>query len=659
MGYGIQELEKILDSCLNLAWIKDKENKLIYVNQAYLDVFDTKREDVIGKTEEQVCGGRLGQGELILGGEKCYFEVNEIDLGDTDEGVGKMGVACEVTLETTLHSTIENIIVKELAKMHPHIQYDAEVINEALEVWEHYFLYETSPIGKQIFVCSGQQDKAEVALQGGICLAWQPEECEAVEAYVNACINSPSNHNRSRVSIVAELPESAYKMFLRSKGIEGVITCMIPFGQENVGLVQLYFNEGKRVWLEATVPYIREITKNLGVLLKNTMLFKKVTTQLKNMESKRLQLESYFELTTDCIAIVDESSLKLTPLTKSWSARRSHTFNMTDRIVARELIAACNQAKATERTSEVEMVYEEKEQLIILWQMRYIPQQQQFLMVGRDITARKTLAAKKRSLEIQMEKEKVNRELLRHMSKWFEKPIRYIKEDLKHLEAMELAYGQEYVQMIRSNTGRIQKMLGYILANSRERYSEEQVQYSLCDVVQEVQNIVESMDVYVKSNNKELEVISEVGALILSLDAEKLEHIMINLISNALKYTKEGGRIIVYLAVEEEEIRLHVMDNGEGIQAQRIDTIFERFSGKGAGEIPKKEGSGIGLSTVKKFVELHGGVVEARSEWGIGTEVIVRLPRDLTKAIPAQKCDTTLSDTYINVYGGRKYGGVY
>ncbi|MGL4738361.1 MAG: ATP-binding protein [Cellulosilyticaceae bacterium] len=653
MVYGEKELEEMLDHCLNLAWIKDKENKLIYVNQAYLDRFGKSREELIGKTEEAFCEGSLADGEIVIQGETHYFEVNEVELGETDEWVGKMGVAYEVTQETRIHRTIQKIVVRELAKMRPHIDQDVEVVYEALNVWERYFLYGMEPIGKQIYIYSEEKAQLEVAVQTGECLKWDQIAQHLAKNEINENFRKPFNR-KDMVHMVEEMAPGDYKAFLFSEKIKGIVSCRIPFGEEYVGMVQLYFDEEERIKIESTVPYMKEITKNLGVIIKNIILSKQVSHQLKNMESKSLELESYFELTTDYIGVIDEVSMKVTPLTKSWSTRKLYLFRMSHGVLDEVLIEACQHAKRGVGTSEVEVCYQREENQTILWQVRFIPKNQQFLIVGRDITSRKTLEEKKQALEIQMEKEKVNRELLKHMSMWFEKPIGCIKEDLRHLEAAQLSYGQEYVKMISSNTGRIQKMLEHIMANGSERYSEEEVHYRLCDVVQEIKMVVESMQAYVMSEKKKITFCSEAGALVLSLDPEKLEHILMNLISNALKYTKEGDEIIVCLRVEEDEFCLHVMDNGEGIPVQRIQTVFERFSEQSDVGVPKKEGSGIGLSTVKKFVGLHRGTVEARSEWGIGTEIIVRVPRDLTKSIQIGRWQTTLSPIYLKAYRGRE-----
>ena len=109
----------------------------------------------------------------------------------------------------------------------------------------------------------------------------------------------------------------------------------------------------------------------------------------------------------------------------------------------------------------------------------------------------------------------------------------------------------------------------------------------------------------------------------LAVDVEKVERVMFNLISNAFKYTRPNGDIAVSIRREGDMIRIAVSDTGKGISAEDLSHIFERFF-----QVDKvhPNGSGIGLSLAKAFIELHGGSIEAESEVGRGSTFIVNLP---------------------------------
>lgn len=118
----------------------------------------------------------------------------------------------------------------------------------------------------------------------------------------------------------------------------------------------------------------------------------------------------------------------------------------------------------------------------------------------------------------------------------------------------------------------------------------------------------------------------------MNFDHEKLHRILNNLLSNAFKFTPEGGRVVLSLSVEEVEghpfANITVSDTGIGISDEALKHIFERFYQVQHPD-DSKVGSGIGLHLVKEYVELHEGTIRVESQLGKGTAFIVRIPMDL------------------------------
>ena len=105
-------------------------------------------------------------------------------------------------------------------------------------------------------------------------------------------------------------------------------------------------------------------------------------------------------------------------------------------------------------------------------------------------------------------------------------------------------------------------------------------------------------------------------------DRDKLEHIYFNLMSNALKYTPEGGRITTALSYDGKQYVLSVSDTGKGIEEEALPHLFDRFfQARGA-----VGGTGIGLSLVKAYVDLHHGDIRVESNEGEGTRFFISLP---------------------------------
>jgi signal transduction histidine kinase len=109
-------------------------------------------------------------------------------------------------------------------------------------------------------------------------------------------------------------------------------------------------------------------------------------------------------------------------------------------------------------------------------------------------------------------------------------------------------------------------------------------------------------------------------------DERKIKQILLNLLSNAVKFTPEGGRIGINAVQSNEAVEISVTDTGIGIAPEDQPSIFEEFRQVGSDYVHKKEGTGLGLTLAKKFVELHGGKIWVESEAGKGSTFIFTLP---------------------------------
>lgn len=113
----------------------------------------------------------------------------------------------------------------------------------------------------------------------------------------------------------------------------------------------------------------------------------------------------------------------------------------------------------------------------------------------------------------------------------------------------------------------------------------------------------------------------------LNLDPDQFEKVVLNLLSNALKFTPRGGKVTVYVEESDGSVSLVIEDTGIGIPPKMINTIFDRFSQVDGSKSRSHEGTGIGLSLAKEIVSLHKGTIKAESEQGKGARFIVVLKK--------------------------------
>ncbi len=112
---------------------------------------------------------------------------------------------------------------------------------------------------------------------------------------------------------------------------------------------------------------------------------------------------------------------------------------------------------------------------------------------------------------------------------------------------------------------------------------------------------------------------------IVCADERKVKQVLLNLLSNALKFTPEGGRIAVRAAVRGGMAEVAVSDTGVGIAREEQDAVFEEFRQVGA-SAKRVEGTGLGLALARKFIELHGGRIGVESELGAGSTFTFTIP---------------------------------
>ncbi len=188
----------------------------------------------------------------------------------------------------------------------------------------------------------------------------------------------------------------------------------------------------------------------------------------------------------------------------------------------------------------------------------------------------------------------------------------------------------EYEQTIKNSISEINRMsltLNNVLDLAWSETRSEQnkpVKVNLTEVMEEMCDIAEKM-----AMQKRITIQTDIGKNIFVLGfKDKLGKAMLNIIENAVKYNREGGRINLTLQAGDKMAQVIVEDTGKGITADDIPHIFDRFYRGGAGD--KILGNGLGLAIAKSIVNLHGGEIKVESKVNQGTTFTVSFPQSTT-----------------------------
>ncbi len=204
------------------------------------------------------------------------------------------------------------------------------------------------------------------------------------------------------------------------------------------------------------------------------------------------------------------------------------------------------------------------------------------------------------------------------------------------------------LHLVEENTKKLHGLVNQLLDFSRIESGTMKLQVSKSDVVQFLRRVVMSFESWAESKRINLEIQSDLPSAAGFFDGEKIEKIVNNLMSNALKFTPEGGRVQVRVSPSPprplkmlhegergrggEWLTFAVSDTGAGIPANHLPYIFDRFYR--VDETHSTEGTGIGLALTKELVDLHHGTITAESTPGKGSVFTVRIPLEQSAYAP-------------------------
>ncbi len=202
-----------------------------------------------------------------------------------------------------------------------------------------------------------------------------------------------------------------------------------------------------------------------------------------------------------------------------------------------------------------------------------------------------------------------------------------VKEEL--LSQGDVRYEDDLNRVI-NNSDRLLKLINDVLDLAKAESGEMKLHISEVKLSTLSQEAIDSLRPQLEKNHNTIHVDVIDGKHLPKSDPEKILHILINLLSNAAKFTENGA---IYLSVHhlDEGIYIRVRDEGIGMDSSQLGNIFERFIQVDSSSTRRFQGSGLGLSIVKQFVDLLGGTIDVSSKEGLGTEFKINIPHRETE----------------------------
>jgi signal transduction histidine kinase len=207
-------------------------------------------------------------------------------------------------------------------------------------------------------------------------------------------------------------------------------------------------------------------------------------------------------------------------------------------------------------------------------------------------------------------------------------------------------------EVIDRQTQQLARLLDDLMDVSRISHGKIELKREHVELSAVIQGAVETSRPHIDELGHELDISLPQLPVVLNADLTRLSQVFLNLLNNAIKYTERGGRIELRAELEGNEVMVAVRDTGIGIPDDKLPAIFEMFSQVDGASSRTAGGLGIGLSLVKRLVEMHGGRITASSGGlGKGSEFVVRLPivTERPKIRRAHKAERSLPSSALRV----------
>ena len=187
-------------------------------------------------------------------------------------------------------------------------------------------------------------------------------------------------------------------------------------------------------------------------------------------------------------------------------------------------------------------------------------------------------------------------------------------------------YTENFLKVIYSESERMTRLVKDLLQLSKLDYDKVQWNMKPVNIAAIIEDCVYKMNISARQKNQELAFEANAELPEITGDRDRIEQVMVNIIGNAIKYTPENGRVRIVVDQEENEAVIRVIDNGIGIPKEDIPRLFERFYRVDKARSRAMGGTGLGLSIARQIVEAHKGHIRVESDYGQGTEVVIKFP---------------------------------
>ena len=636
--YTIEDLEELLDNIPYEVWIKDKEGRYKYINKISAERMGFNKEDIIGKTDydfrpsemaESCTEGDRGvlstgksslvEDRIYVGDEEKWFEIYKTVLYAEDNC--KENLIGGIARYTNIHKSKSDEIIESYLEITNNLEF-----KDRDTKWEILDRFKTIIAADDVALYLYDKSNEKMGLETHL----GDHDVIFVQKYILSNESSNTYFDMNNYMLKEELTGNSTKY-------------IYPIINKNklLGSLQIYFENNPINIHEEIIKYTCTI---LAFICENKSLENNLKDELKKSRYIEKKLGMVINTAIDIYAIAqkDGESLKWIETSKKcdeiigWSCEELNSRFYLEFIHPEDkdkIIQLMNKHCKEVYDINFRILCKNNQYKLISFNWNTIDDKK-FIVTGKDITNLEKLQNDKKSLQQAVEIESLNTQFFANISHEFKTPLNIILSAVQLMincsEPNTFNYDKfmTYMKSIKQNSYRLLKLANNMIDITKIDDGFYDINLDNYNIVEVVENIVQSVAAYIKNNNRTIIFDTSEEEIITACDPDKIEKIVLNLLSNSLKFTSSNGNIYIKMEVNSEcsKVILKVRNDGPVIRKEESLRIFERFTQSEDLLTRSAEGTGIGLALVKSLVELHNGTIYVNTMIDKGTEFCIELP---------------------------------
>lgn len=655
-NYTIEDLEQLLDNIPYEVYMKDLDGKYLYVNKACAENVGLKKEDIIGKKDHDFRTEEIAK--ICIEGDKDVLSKGK----DTfiEDKITKDDIETSYELyQTILHN--KETKRKMIGGIIKFILTDRPVSKNFVKNFGDFM--NNSENLNNSFVNNEILGKLKDTIKADdVALYLYDVKTQNMNKNTHIGVNNflfPKNYT------INEEIQSLYFENMECEIVENIsgggkrYIYILRNSHSLLGCIHVYH---KKNLDDLDSNFIKYVCLIISFIEAKKILTDNLSEELKRRRETQKKLQLMIDSTIDIYALAQRKDNKFVWLETSrrcskiigWTAEELNTRNYLEFV----------HPKDRNRVKEIVLMNRNRSCKVMFsvlckdgsWKtldtcVNYLTDN--IYMIGaKDITLLTELKKDKEQLEVIVEREIMKTEFFANMSHEFKTPLNIILSTVQViLEFMktnkrypDYEKFNKYMKNIKQNSYRLVKLTNNIIDMTKIDGGFYEINMGNYNIVEIIENIVQSVAEYIKDNRRNIVFDTSEEEIITACDPTQIERIILNILSNAMKFTYSGGNIYVNIDISNnrDNLIIRMGNDGQPLNINDRNKIFERFTQSEQLFTRSTEGSGIGLALVKSLIEMHGGQIYVNTEVVEGTEFCIELP---IRKVMNTKNDSVLEKT--------------